>query len=249
VLAVLAELPDRPTSRPPIVLVHGAANSAWVWPFWQKELSERGWPSFAISLRGHFRSTPCDLSRTTMQDYADDVSWLTDQLASAPVLLGWSMGGLVAMLVAAQRGAAACVALAPSLPARKADRSVELRTGEYGPEEYGITDIEAEEQPAMPDLDEVERAAALASMSLESRLAQDERRAGVVIESLPCPLLIATSTADALWPRSRYDGLHLPANFLEVDGASHWGLVLSHRALRQAVPAVVGWLEAKTGRP
>jgi pimeloyl-ACP methyl ester carboxylesterase len=244
-LNVIAELPDRPSGRPPVVLVHGAANSAHVWPFWQKELAERGWPSYAISLRGHFRSTPCDLSRTTMQDYADDVSSLVDQLAATPVLMGWSMGGLVAMMVAAQRGAVACVGLAPSTPAREVDATVELRTGEFGPEEYGITSNDPNEQPAMPDLDTFERTIALASMTTgrESRLARDERQAGVVIEALPCPLLIVTGTADAQWPRPKYDGLWLPADYLEVAGASHWGVVLSRGALAQAVPAVVAWLE------
>jgi hypothetical protein len=30
--------------RPPVVLVHGAANSASVWTFWKRELSRQGWP-------------------------------------------------------------------------------------------------------------------------------------------------------------------------------------------------------------
>jgi pimeloyl-ACP methyl ester carboxylesterase len=242
-LNVVAALPDRPGGRPPVVLVHGAANSGAVWPFWQQELAERGWPSYAIDLRGHGRSTPCDLARTTMQDYADDVASLAEQLAAAPVLLGWSMGGLVAMMAAAQQGAGACVGLAPSTPARQVDPAIELRSGEFGPEEYGITSDDLADQPAMPDLDIEEREIALASLCRESRLARDERKAGVVIESLPCPLLIVTGAGDAQWPRSKYDGLWLPADFVEVEGASHWGLVLSRRALSQAAPAVVAWLE------
>jgi pimeloyl-ACP methyl ester carboxylesterase len=244
-LNVIAELPDAPQGRPPIVLVHGAANSGTVWAIWQKELAERGWPSYAISLRGHFRSGPRDLSRTTMQDYADDVASLVEQLVAPPVLLGWSMGGLVAMMVAARREAVACVGLAPSTTARAVDPSVELRSGEFGPEEYGITSDDPDEQPAMPDLDCEEREIALASLGRESRLARDERKAGVVIESLPCPLLIVTGAADTQWPRSKYDGLWLQADFVEVEGASHWGLVLSRRALAQAAPAVVAWLERR----
>jgi pimeloyl-ACP methyl ester carboxylesterase len=101
------------------------------------------------------------------------------------------------------------------------------------------------DQPAMPDLDFDERVIALASLGRESRYARDERAAGVVVESLSCPLLIVTGSADAQWPRSRYDGMHLPADYVEIDGASHWGLVLSRRALAVAVPAVVEWLEQR----
>jgi pimeloyl-ACP methyl ester carboxylesterase len=246
-LAITAALPDAPSGRPPVVLVHGAANSAGVWTFWQRSLAEAGWPSYAIDLRGHGRSDAIDLSRTSMRDYAGDVRVLMGQLARPAVLIGWSMGGLVAMLAAAEGDALACVGLAPSTAARAVDASVALRQGEFGPEEYGITSREPARQPAMPDLDREEREVALASLGRESRLARDERKAGVVIESLPCPLLIVTGTADAQWPRSRYAGLWLAADEIEVHGASHWGLVLNRRALATLVPQVVAWVGRVAG--
>jgi hypothetical protein len=98
----------------------------------------------------------------------------------------------------------------------------------------------------MPDLDREERIVALSSLARESRYARDERAAGVEIASLPCPLLIVTGTADTQWPRSRYDNLHLPAQHMSVEGASHWGLVLNRRALRSVVVDVVGWIAAAT---
>ncbi|MHB8375525.1 MAG: alpha/beta hydrolase [Dehalococcoidia bacterium] len=240
-LAAHALLPEIAIDVPPFVLVHGAANSARVWTHWQQELAARGVASYALELRGHGESPAMDLSGTSMRDYADDVRALVRQLAVAPVLAGWSMGGLAAMLAATDGGVAACVGLAPSTPARVRDASMELRTGEFGPEEYGITTHNPDEQPAMPDLDREERAIALASLSRESRYARDERAAGVVVGSLPCPLLIVTGTGDALWPRSRYGGLHLDAQHVSVDGASHWGLVLNRRVLRTLVPEVVAW--------
>lgn len=242
-LAVSALLPPTPTDRPPIVLLHGAANSALVWTYWQRELAAHGWPSCAVDLRGHGRSAPVDLSHTSMHDYAADVRTIVRELPRKSVVMGWSMGGLVTMMVAAQGDAVVCIGLAPSTPARETDPSVPLRTGEFGPEEYGITGADPDDQPAMPDLDREEREIALASLCRESRLAKDERAAGVVVESLPCPLLIVTGAADVLWPRSRYDGLWLAANFVEIEGATHWGLVLSRRALSAAVPAVLRWLD------
>jgi hypothetical protein len=95
----------------------------------------------------------------------------------------------------------------------------------------------------MPDLDREEREIALASLCRESRYARDERAAGVILPSLPCPLLVVTSTGDTQWPGSRYDGLHLPAERLSVDGASHWGLVLNRRLVGVLVPQVVTWIE------
>jgi pimeloyl-ACP methyl ester carboxylesterase len=261
-LAVSTVLPDAPTARPPIVLVHGAANSALVWTLWQRELAARGFPSYAIDLRGHGASSGADLSRTSMHDYTDDVRSVLRQLGARPVVMGWSMGGLVAMMTAAKPGAGkprdislarhaplACVALAPSTPAARIDASRRLRTGEFDAAEYGITSDNPDDQRAMPDLEREERIMALASLSRESRYARDERGAGIVIAQMSCSLLIATGTDDRQWPRSKYDGMHLKAEHVSVDGASHWGLVLSRRALATLVPAVTAWIDRAITAP
>ncbi len=228
--------------RPPLVLVHGAANSSGVWRFWQQVLAERAWSSHAVDLRGHGDSEG-SVDGTTMADYADDVSSVVEGLPDAPVVAGWSMGGLVAMIVAARGLARACVALAPSAPAATRDDGVGIRPGVFGAEEYGITNRDPAEQPAMPDLDIEERRVAIESLSPESRTARDDRKAGIVIASLPCPLLLVTGSEDRDWPRSAYAGMHLPADYIEAPGASHWGLVLNRRVLPDLAMRVTGWLD------
>jgi pimeloyl-ACP methyl ester carboxylesterase len=86
--------------RPPVILVHGAANSGHVWTFWRDELARRGWSSHAIDLRDHGTSAAADLAITRMADYVDDVIAFARTLRQAPVLVGWSMGGLVALIAA-----------------------------------------------------------------------------------------------------------------------------------------------------
>jgi pimeloyl-ACP methyl ester carboxylesterase len=235
--------------RPPIVLVHGAANSAVVWRFWQAELAARGWSSWALDLRGHGGSAAVDLGRTTMADYAEDVARVAADLAGPPVVMGWSMGGLAALLAAGRVGAAAFVGLAPSPPARIRDAAVPLRDGAFGPEEYGIVTRDVDAQPTMPDLDREERGVALASLGQESRRARDERKAGVVIGGLLCPALVVASTGDATFPPAAYDDLAVPAERLVVEGASHWGLVLNRRLLATLIPAVLDWVTRATRAP
>ncbi|HEX2173807.1 MAG TPA: hypothetical protein VHL09_15330, partial [Dehalococcoidia bacterium] len=46
-----AYLPDQPADRPPILLIHGAANSAWIWADWGPVLAATGWEAYAIALR------------------------------------------------------------------------------------------------------------------------------------------------------------------------------------------------------
>jgi hypothetical protein len=115
-----------------------------------------------------------------------------------------------------------------------------------GGEEYGITSQDPDEQPAMPDLDREERLMALVSLGRESRLARHERQRGIIIEVLPCPLLIVTGSKDRAWPCERYDNLWLTADYLSVEGASHWGLVLQRRALNSMIPEVLHWIVQQT---
>jgi pimeloyl-ACP methyl ester carboxylesterase len=177
-----------------------------------------------------------------MQDYASDVIDCAAQFRHPPILLGWSMGGLVALMAAAAIGARAWVGLGPSAPARARREGALLRTGEFGPEEYGIVDRDTERQPSMPDLDLEERRIALASLGRESRLARDERSAGIAIAPPGAPCLVVTGGADESWPRHRYQDFPLAADFIAIEGVSHWGLVLNRRALPGLVSAVVGWL-------
>ena len=241
-LSVTVTLPQEDRGLPPLVLVHGAANSSGVWAFWQTQLAQHGWPSYAIDLRGHGGNDPADLSTTTMEDYADDVRRVLDELQRPAVVAGWSMGGLVAIMAAARGGCSACVAFAPSAPANAVDPAIPVRTGEFGPEEYGITSFDPNAQRGMSDLVREERLIALSSLSRESRMARDQRRRGIVIHSLPCPFLLITGTRDREWPLERYDSLNLPGDRITMDGASHWGLVLNRLAIGKAAPQIASWL-------
>ena len=242
--------PSEPTVFPPVILVHGAANSASVWRLWQKELAERGWSSYALDLRGHGNAEPIDIATTGMHDYAVDVGRLVDGMRQKPVIVGWSMGGLVAQIVAGSGRAAAWVGLEPSPPAQKVDDSLPLRTGVFDPTEYGIISSDPLAQPVMPDLDIEERKIALTTLGPESRLARDERKRGVVIDSVPCPMLVVMGTGPEGQARQGFDAAWLDSDTLVVEGVSHWGLVLNRRVLRKLVDEVVGWLGVNgVGRP
>ena len=147
---------------------------------------------------------------------------------------------------------------APSAPSWRADKRVSLRHGVFGPDEYCIVSHEIGHQSGMPALDAEERAVALSSLGLESRLARDERRRGIVIviSHIRCPLLTVTGERDVDWPRAKYDGLRLPAEHVRVEGCSHWGLVLNRRAVAGTGPVRVAldgthdpWLSCSWSQP
>lgn len=234
--------------RPTAVLVHGAANSSGVWRFWRERLEAAGIPTRAPDLRGHGAAPCADLGQVRMADYVADLHAAVADLPRPPLLIGWSMGGLVALMYAAVAPAAGVVALGPSTPGPLLDApsGEPLRAGVLGPEAYGIADPASPVQPTMPDLDAEEVAVALGSLGPESALARAERRRGVWFDprGFKGPTLVIAGERDASFPPAicRRVARFLLAAYVELPGASHWGLVLNRRALDTRWRDVQRWL-------
>jgi pimeloyl-ACP methyl ester carboxylesterase len=120
-LRLVAAVPPHAT-RPPVLLVHGMAAGAWHFERWQPFLAARGWPNYAVDLRGHGRSRPAsDLGRASVLDYVEDAREAMAEVAhrhggSRPVLVGHSMGGLVVQKLAESTAPAAVVLLCAAPP-------------------------------------------------------------------------------------------------------------------------------------
>jgi pimeloyl-ACP methyl ester carboxylesterase len=244
---------------PPLLLIHGAANGAWVWDFWRRELKALGWDPNVLDLRGHGASLPVDFAAVTMEDYVGDVESVTAQmrarLGAEPVLVGWSMGGLVAMMYAAKHPETpALVALAPSPPLQVQGRGdpEEVRrtpSAPFGPELYGVyPDDPGVSAAALFDLTDAERDAVLERSrgALESGFARRQRKRGIDIPAgvIRCPSLVLYGEEDRHFPPelNRRISLFLGADSIAVPDAGHWGLVYSERAVAAAAPKVDAWL-------
>lgn len=226
----------------PVLLIHGSVSSAPIWGRWQAMLAKGGWSSTALDLRGHGASDPVDLSDVGMDDYLDDVRSVARTLPKPPVVLGWSMGGLLALRFAEVAPSIGCIALAPSPPARRRDPEAEIRRGVFDASEYGITSLDPEQQRAMPDLDIEDRRLALRSLSLDSRRARDERSAGIPVARIPVPVLLITGERDRQFRPTAYDDFPFEAERIIVPGTSHWGLVLGRQAIEFMRQPVLAWL-------
>jgi pimeloyl-ACP methyl ester carboxylesterase len=108
-------------SRGDIVLLHGAFVGGWIFEPLRAELSRRGWRTHAPDLPFHDRSFAGrpphpDLHRQRLADYRRYVEDEIARLSQKPVLVGHSMGGLLAQQIAARDMAGAAVLLAPVAP-------------------------------------------------------------------------------------------------------------------------------------
>jgi len=101
----------------PIVMVHGAFCGGWVFEAFEKPFQHAGHDVHRPDLRGHAPDDPPDaVANLSMAAYASDIAAYCARLPEPPVLIGHSMGGLVAQIVASRTPVRAVALLAPSAP-------------------------------------------------------------------------------------------------------------------------------------
>lgn len=109
--------PEAATDKPPLLLIHGLHEAAWAWERWMPAAAERGWPCYALSLRGHGGSGGGeDLARTPLRHFEHDVLQAIAGLPQPPVIVGHSTGGLLTQRILHRYPARAGVLLAPLSP-------------------------------------------------------------------------------------------------------------------------------------
>jgi len=103
--------------KPPVLFIHGAFCGPWSLEGLQKKFEKAGYPCKAPALRFHDQArAPAALGTTGLADYAADLQHVISALKKPPILVGHSMGGLLAQQLAARVKVAALVLLAPSAP-------------------------------------------------------------------------------------------------------------------------------------
>lgn len=102
------------------VFIHGMWGTPEVWRNWRAFAEARGWQTMAPALRHHDSpplAPPAALATTSLLDYVTDLETSLRALPVKPVVVGHSMGGLIALLLCARGLARAGVLLTPAPPA------------------------------------------------------------------------------------------------------------------------------------
>lgn len=234
----------------PIVLVHGSWGSGMMWVGYSQYLSQKGWDVYALDLRGHGKSAG-EVAGATMEDYANDVvQVVSEHDLSNPIIVGHSMGGLVALMYARDHGAKAVVAIDPS-PSKEVQGEGEKKDypEAYSPMDAGMPADPMEVMKALPDIPQEKLMKMKEMLGMESGVARSERKFGISVpkEKLTMSVLfvggelgesvpfgIGINTAEAMADYYEED-------VIEIKGATHPGILIGEHAM-EAVTQIENWL-------
>jgi pimeloyl-ACP methyl ester carboxylesterase len=103
-----------------IVMIHGMWGGGWYWENYRKYFEGKGYRCVTPTLRFHDmdpKGVPNpQLGTTSLLDYAEDLEKEIRRLDSPPIIMGHSMGGLIAQILGSRGLGRALVLLTPASP-------------------------------------------------------------------------------------------------------------------------------------
>src|SRR6202042_2730263 len=85
-------------AAPTVLMLHGGGQTRHAWRTTAVNLAGAGWHVVTVDLRGHGESVRPTPPAYALDDFAADVRGLIAQRASAPFVIGASLGGIAALL-------------------------------------------------------------------------------------------------------------------------------------------------------
>ena len=96
---------------PPVLLLHGGGQTRHAWGGTARALAEAGWYGVALDQRGHGDSDWCPEGDYRLDRYSRDALQVARALATPPVAVGASLGGLASLLASGAEGPPALAAV------------------------------------------------------------------------------------------------------------------------------------------
>lgn len=222
--------------RAPVIMVHGAFCGGWTFDAFRQPFEAAGHPLMTPDLIGHDGASSA--AGVSMSDYARQIARLADSCETPPILIGHSMGGLVAQMAASRAKISKLILLAPSAPwgvsgasLEEAVSAVSLYT--FGPywlqaiaPDYGVVRRYSVDKLARP-----ERKAIFARMTAESGRALWETLnwwldpfMTTSVSAPGCPVLAIAGGQDVIHPPAtvRQTAARLGGSVEVFPQMSHW---------------------------
>ena len=252
-------------TKPPILFIHGMWGSSVVWENYRARFESLGYQTSALTLRHHDVKfgdpAPEGLGTTSLADYVDDIMAAINEMSEAPIIIGHSMGGLLAQITAAKTNKArAVIALAPAPPAGilalklstlKSFRRILFTWGWWRKPNFPT--LAEKKYSLLNNMSDEDAAQIYKHTQWESGRATFEiamwtmdkcKASRINYASVKCPVLIVSAAHDRVVPSSvcekaaaKYGG---KADYIHLPDNAHW--VLAEQGWEGIVDKCADWL-------
>jgi pimeloyl-ACP methyl ester carboxylesterase len=235
---------------PPILLVHGAFSCPAHLAAWSAYFTEAGYQCHTPALPGHDPFDPVALSYLNLSHYLAALLALHGKLATPPIVIGHSMGGLLAQRLAAVSPCSALVCVA-SAPPRALQ--VQLRSLPYLIPLFPRILAGLPIQPsgaavrclALHDLPQSEKRDLEATLGVESGRACRAMFLGVCRvrkSAIHCPVLCVSGGEDRIISRrtARFVAERYSADHIIFNTRGHW--LIASSGVEEVAGSILRWL-------
>ena len=236
--------------KPPLLFIHGAFTRAARWRSVLDHFHAAGFTCVAPSLPAHDPPDMAALAQLTFQDYVDAMVAVHATFDTPPVIVGSSMGGLVAQHVAARTRSAGLVLISSAAPWRGGGKmaAVPYALSYFLPVLFGRPmrgNKHAALKLVLHDLSAEEQAEFLAIFADESGKAYRTMVTGsapIGEGAVKCPVLCLSARDDRLFQPAVAE--RIAAFYRAKQVVFPGGHTLAAGAIRQQVAGeIVGWIE------
>jgi len=253
-----------------VVMIHGACAGGWCFDNFKRVLERRGWSCHAPDLRFHGKPDPkpdARLAETSIADYTADMARSIEGLSEAPIIIGHSMGGLIAQQLAARGLARSLVLLAACapwglLPATDEERALATGLMAAGPfwrqALQPVLEVAANDSLASLDakmqrrvFDKLGPESGRALFELFFWMFDGRRTTAVEAERVTCPVLVVAGSQDKVVSAAtgrRIAQLYgYRAMFQEAHGRGHF--LLLEEGWERLAASCADWMADGMGAP
>lgn len=235
--------------KTPLVFVHGAYTGSWMWCKYIPHFTQTGYSCYVMNLRGHYMSRSVDMTQVTFEDYLEDIQEIVGLCQTPPILIGFSMGGILSQKVAETLPVSGLILVDSSISKEVHDRvpykeHPEVRLGNVIPApERSLTNIDESEEDILFQIKYLSEESALAFSQCGTWM---KGVPGISIDNtcIHCPVLSikAVQEEDDV-KRGQEEANYFNGTSVTLRKMSHTGTLMGKR-YKEGVDIIMEWLNS-----
>lgn len=232
----------------PLLLVHGAYTGSWMWCKYIPHFVEQGYTCYVMNMRSHYKSRITDMTRITFEDYLEDIREILRECEQPPVLIGFSMGGILCQKIAEENELAGLVMVDTSISKEVAEIAP-YEQREEGRLEIVMPAPMREEESVDESLNDIAFQKKYLSMesskAIETFACWRKDNMGISVDGsrIHCPsLVIKAVNSERDNDQGKATAEQLKGEYLGLQSTSHTGLLVGQR-YQESVDRILEWLK------